>query len=112
MVKWYNKDMANSKNRAMYGNKMTKEITTFYKERSLGQEPAEPKPSQFIENFETNWFNNNTFISEYNEEFGTEWFDNNTFINEYGEECDIEWFIYNIYVNQDTEDFEGVDWDE
>jgi len=110
--KWYEVDMNNSKCRSIYEKQMLEDLANLFKN---GYSPPDDVPDcdvTFCDNFETSWFDTNTYISEYTETFELAWFIDNNFILDYDDGFESTWFIYNNYINQDTEDFEDVDWDE
>jgi len=93
--KWYEVDMNNSKNQSFYGKQREEDLKEMFKTFKAQPEPEpELELESIAENFETEWFNDNNFTSEYIDEFYNQWFTDNN------------------YINQDNEDFEGVDWDE
>ena len=120
MSNWYD---INLKNNTCYGThrfKMLSDLQELYKKYLSGelggsqQPPAEQSPceSTFCDNFESNWFSLDSYVSQFGETFEQQWFISNTFANEYEDGFEIEWFTFNNYLWQWFEGFEDSDWDE
>lgn len=118
-MSWYT---ANFRQSSVYSSlrfNMYTDLQELYKKYLAGelggtqQAPQQPPcESTFCDNFESNWFSLNTYVSQFGETFEQEWFNDNNFVNEYADEFEEGWFMQNEYLNQWNEDFEGSDWDE
>jgi len=118
---WYDANLKNDVCYGMYKFKMLLDLQELYKKYLAGEIGGGQLPckegevsceSTFCDNFETDWFLLNTYVSQFGETFQATWFTNNNYINDYAEGFDSQWFTYVNYIIQDAEDFEGVDWDE